>query len=156
MKTVLFFALACFLLSAVILGAEDVRSSTGLGFHAGYLSSSGYSMRFFKDGAGIQGTIGAYATKKESAFNLGINGIAVLDEFSKGRFYVIGGGSIRNYSNKTVVGEEKNRWTLGAGLGLEWILSKNLRVSLELPITWNWKDEIIMWIPMGGLYYYLK
>lgn len=50
----------------------------------------------------------------------------------------------------------ENRWTAGAGLGVELGFGKNFRVALELPITYNWEQRIVMYIPQIGLYYYFK
>jgi hypothetical protein len=35
-------------------------------------------------------------------------------------------------------------------------LGKNFRVALELPITYNWEQRIVMYIPQIGFYYYFK
>ncbi|HOY85767.1 MAG TPA: hypothetical protein PLQ80_10790 [Candidatus Syntrophosphaera sp.] len=50
----------------------------------------------------------------------------------------------------------EHRWTAGAGLGVELAFGKNFRVALELPITYNWEQRIVMYIPQIGLYYYFK
>jgi hypothetical protein len=50
----------------------------------------------------------------------------------------------------------EHHWTVGAGLGAEIALGKQFRVALELPITYNWENRIIMYIPQIGIYYYFK
>ena len=156
MKKFIFLTLAAGILLAVPLIAEEKNSTLGLGIHAGTLTSAGYSMRYFGDRVGIQGTVGAYKYSGETNFNLGLNLITVLQEFPAGRLYTIAGGSYRYFSDTYDFGEVNNRWTVGAGLGFELITVKNLRIALELPITYDWKGNLVMWIPMGGIYYYLK
>lgn len=156
MRIIYWLTFGLLVMASVPLTGVEYLEQLGLGVHAGHMSSSGYSIRSFQDKLGIQGTIGAYATKNESSFNLGICGIAVLDEFERGRLYLIAGGSFRAFSDKEDDNEEHNRWTLGIGPGVELILGRNVRFTAELPITLNWQKYIVMWIPMAGLYYYFK
>ena len=108
----------------------------------------------------------------------------VLMQKDRGRLYVMAGGSYKYYRQNTftknyrwVTVEDtldwdhyepvdnsepisksklEHRWTAGAGLGVELGLGKNFRVALELPITYNWEQRIVMYIPQIGFYYYFK
>lgn len=118
---------------------------------------------------------------RESAVNFGLNYIHVLDKFSSGRFYVTIGGSYKYFyetyhtvdyaldstytdwyyytevpgSRKKHVDDE-HRWTVGAGPGVEFWLGKKFSLAMELPITFNWKKEVVMYMPQVGVYYYFK
>ncbi len=116
---------------------------------------------------------------RESAINIGFNYLHMLDHFESGRLYVMAGGSYKYYQQKfftmdysqtgsnssyyeVIEGSRheryrvEHRWTLGAGPGLEFELGNNFRFSAELPITYNWENDIVMWIPQAGIYYYFK
>lgn len=120
---------------------------------------------------------------RTSAVTAGLNYIHVLDNFRSGRFYIIAGGSYKFHHRKVfetdylwgecpwdstyncynlVEGSEsshneiEHRWTVGAGPGIEIALGKQVRFSVELPLTYNWKNDIVMWVPQVGLYYYFK
>jgi hypothetical protein len=122
---------------------------------------------------------------KELSANLGLSYMYTIDKFKYGRVYIMAGGSYRYYQKKEfsmdyaqadsteypyeypyiyhpIDGTEKeeivreHRWTVGFGPGFEWALSKQFRLAVEVPITYNWKGDIVMWIPQVGLYYYFK
>lgn len=120
---------------------------------------------------------------RTSAISGGINYIHVLDNFKGGRFYILAGGSYKYHQQKVFSNdylwgvspwdsayycynlvddsekshyEIEHRWTVGAGPGIEIALSKQVRFSVELPLTYNWKNNIVMWVPQVGLYYYFK
>jgi len=156
MKKCKLVTLLAVIMLALPLCAEVKNSTLGLGIHAGTMTSAGYAMRYFSGKTGFQGTLGAYMFGGESNFNAGLNIIGVLNEFPLGRFYTTAGGSYRYYSNQYDLNEVNNRWTVGAGLGVELIPYKNFRIALEIPITYNWKGDLVMWYPMAGIYYYLK
>ncbi|HOZ00368.1 MAG TPA: hypothetical protein PLG20_01030 [Candidatus Syntrophosphaera sp.] len=118
---------------------------------------------------------------RQTAANIGANYIYVLDKFKNGRVYIMGGGSYKYYQQKRFTSDYQlvndgqyynhyepvpdteaihtkieHRWTIGAGPGFEWAFSKQFRVAVEVPITFNWKHDIVMWIPQAGIYYYFK
>ena len=116
---------------------------------------------------------------REAAVNLAANYLFMLDHFKTGRLYLIGGGSYTYYQKRVyskqyrqqtpgsayyeaIDGTEsdylkrEDRWTVGFGPGFEIILGKQFRFSIEVPITYNYKDEIVMYIPQAGIYYYFK
>ncbi len=118
---------------------------------------------------------------KEGSVILGLNYMYMLDHFRSGRLYIFGGGSYQYYqkrthymdfqrvpdgtdgqhfiavpNTKTSELERQHRWTVGVGPGFEFDLGSQFRMSFELPITYNWKDDIVMYIPQAGLYYYFK
>lgn len=115
----------------------------------------------------------------DTSLNTAINGIMFLDHFRKGRMYLIGGASYTYYREKkffadyervpgmynqyilrpnTETSEQntEHRWTAGFGPGIEFAISKHFHMSFEMPITYNYKDEIVMYIPQVGFYYYFK
>lgn len=115
----------------------------------------------------------------DTSLNTALNGILFLDHFRKGRMYLIGGAAYTFYREKRFFSEyqrvpgsygqyelrpntetsEQNtehRWTAGFGPGIEFAVSKHFHMSFEMPITYNYKDEIVMYIPQVGFYYYFK
>ncbi len=163
MNVRLLLAVMLLLLLALPLYAENENSKTALGFHAGTSTGVGYAMRWMGPEVGVQATFGAYAINESSAINFAVNGMGILDEFRYGRIYIMAGGMVKyyhhdKYEDPYYPEEEinENRWCVGVGPGLEWILSKQFRLALEIPITYNWKNDIIMYIPQGGIYYYFK
>jgi len=120
-------------------------------------------------------------TKKgrSTSGTMALNGLIMLDHFNRGRLYIMAGGSYtyhreRVYSarynrvsagsytynlvpdSKTSTRKTENRWTMGIGPGIELGLSRHFRISFEVPITYNYDDEIIMYIPQVGFYYYFN
>lgn len=114
---------------------------------------------------------------KRGAVILGLNYLYMLDHFRSGRLYIFSGGSYQYFQERVymvdytsdgvynyVIDESsrrnelrrENRWTVGVGPGFELELGSQFRFSFELPITFNWKDDIVMYIPQAGLYYYFK
>lgn len=140
--------------------AGENKSKTGMGFHAGTSTGIGYAMRFMSEQKSLGGqvTLGAIATKDFSMFNLGANLIGVIDNFKSGRFYVMAGGMIGSSSDENEYGEDvtNSYWCFGVGPGVELELFKNIRFAVELPFTYNNDNELIMYIPQGGIYYYFK
>jgi len=45
---------------------------------------------------------------------------------------------------------------IGAGLGIGYKLSNNVRIHLEMPITFASNGNIYMYIPQGGIHYYFR
>lgn len=118
---------------------------------------------------------------RKTVGTIAINGIFVLDHFNRGRFYVMGGASVVNgkkkefsaqykdvsygtwkryerVSDEPIKSDFKNvmDWTLGIGPGLEFSLTRHFRIALEVPVTYDSNDDIIMYIPQVGFYYYFK
>jgi len=210
-KKILLLGLA--LMASLALGALEFNSDSAIGIHFGSSTGSGYAMRWFGAKNGLQATFGAYTLGsnkvrferdlydwdneyygdslitvdqggRETAVNLGVNYMLVLDRFQEGRVYIMGGGSYKYFKEKRFSMDyalqqeqgmedyyehyeqvpnslsERNvvqhRWTVGAGPGFEWALNKQFRMAVELPITYNWKHNIVMWLPQAGLYYYFK
>lgn len=108
-----------------------------------------------------------------------LNGLIMLDHFNRGRLYIMAGGSYTYYREKrfsalyqkvndqsynyrlvpnsvSSVKNTEHRWTAGIGPGVELGLSRHFRISFEVPITYNNDDEIIMYIPQVGFYYYFN
>lgn len=110
----------------------------------------------------------------------GLNYIYILDESSKSRFFVALGGSYkigrenvytRRYNridnsyyeyalDYSVPMKEELRktdlWTVGAGPGFEFVLDRHFRFTIDLPITYNSDEDIVMYIPQVGLHYYFR
>jgi hypothetical protein len=113
-------------------------------------------------------------------FNLGANGILPLSRTSSMLFYLHGGinwqytdqqvynqeyiydyssGSTNYYDQSgdpTISHKIKSYANIGVGPGFEFFIGKNLKLALELPITYTGNNEFYMYIPQAGLYYYFK
>jgi hypothetical protein len=64
-------------------------------------------------------------------------------------YYEPSGGVYSSHKVKSYV-------NYGIGPGVELLAGKYFKLSLELPITYTGNDELIMYIPQAGLYYYFK
>lgn len=117
---------------------------------------------------------------RKSSMSVGLNYVNILESNRSSRFYLSMGGAytikrdkeitrsynrINNnyyeYQLNTVVPEIKNtvkddKWTVGGGPGFELTLDKHFHFTIDLPLTYNSDEEIIMYIPQVGLYYYFK
>lgn len=117
---------------------------------------------------------------RKSAMSVGLNYINILDSSRSSRFYLAIGGAytikrdkdiVRSYNRinnnyyeyqldttvpavKTTLNRDK--WTVGGGPGFELTLDKHFRFTFDLPFTYNSDEEMIMYIPQVGLYYYFK
>ncbi|HOH47041.1 MAG TPA: hypothetical protein PLX59_04315 [Candidatus Cloacimonadota bacterium] len=117
---------------------------------------------------------------RKTSLTAGLNYIHILDESAKTRFFIALGGSYkiarekifaRRYNRITStyyeyeldytvpMSEEihkKDVWTVGAGPGFEFVLDRHFRFTIDLPITYNSDEEIVMYIPQVGLHYYFR
>ena len=117
---------------------------------------------------------------RKSSMSVGLNYINILEGNRSSRFYLSMGGAytikrdkeftrsynrINNnyyeYELNAVVPEIKStknddKWTVGGGPGFELTLDKHFRFTIDLPLTYNSEEDIIMYIPQVGLYYYFK
>ncbi|HPV14755.1 MAG TPA: hypothetical protein PL126_03795 [Candidatus Cloacimonadota bacterium] len=130
----------------------------------------------------VNGHIWRKISGRSTKAAIGLNGIMVLDRFNKGSFYVVGGGSMTT-GKKTVFsakyllsysGSDSNSyrrvamepiksekvnvhdWIVGVGPGIELALTRHFRLAFEVPITYDDSDDIVMYIPQVGFYYYFK
>lgn len=112
--------------------------------------------------------------------NLGVNLYKQLHQSRKSRFYLLAGTAAYLFSEEVseqdysyddtdsvwvktgqVRHEQNNDFTLnlGAGFGIEYKLSENIRLNLEWPLTFSFSDgdmNIYMYIPQGGIHYFFK
>lgn len=155
--------------------------NTSMGFHFGTSTGSGYSVRHWTNTNGYQITIAAYAygsrnpeydnndfyddnykNARKQTGTLGLNYLWNLQKTKDYHFYIISGGSYslqkvkRYYAPEDHKWVNDNKWTVGAGPGFEMMLAERFHVSVELPITYNHKDDIVMYIPAVGVYYYFR
>lgn len=123
----------------------------------------------------------AYSRKGiKTSMSAGLNYIHVIDKSRSSTFYIVAGGSIglhnqkmyRRYYDQSSPGsssytldlsipaesyrDKETRWTLGAGPGFELALDKHFKFSIDLPFTVNSDEEMVMYVPQVGLYYYFK
>lgn len=54
------------------------------------------------------------------------------------------------------VKDNKFTFFAGVGLGIEYSITDNIRIHLEMPITIVDNGNIFMYIPQGGIHYYFK
>ncbi|MCB5265506.1 MAG: hypothetical protein LHW41_04605 [Candidatus Cloacimonetes bacterium] len=176
-KKILIVLMVC---ASAQLAAMDTYN-TAIGLHFGTSSGNGYSIRKWGDSNAYQVTFAAYATGKRdpiyqnSDFNnhefrtarknsvsMGVNYLWGLHDAERYKFYVMTGMSyimrkVKRYyapdDNKWV---RDDRWTIGAGPGFEFEFSDRFHVCIELPMSYNDRDDITMYIPSGGFYYYFK
>lgn len=118
---------------------------------------------------------GSYTTTAEgrrTALEFAANYLHTLDEYPNGKLYIMAGGSCRyiqkrmfkvdvinnqtNWDTERSYLKQELRWTIGAGPGFEIGYNSKFRFALEVPLTYNWKDEIVMYIPQAGIYYYFR
>ena len=117
---------------------------------------------------------------KNSWANIGFNYFKPLHRAERSQFYAFVGGS--TYFNSEEYQERKYQWVLksdstytytqigdavdkreteldifvGIGLGLDYQITENIRLALELPLTISDEGHIWMIIPQGGIHYYFK
>jgi hypothetical protein len=136
---------------------------------------------YFYDASSQDSVITYERNGREKSFTGAINYLLFLDDFKTGRLYLMMGGAYTynerkvfsmDYRRDSVYGNSyyynvipdtdknwikaENRWTVGIGPGFDFSLGKKFRLSFEVPLTYNFKDEIVMYIPQVGLYYYFK
>lgn len=130
----------------------------------------------------VTGHIWRKLSGRSTKAEIGLNGIIMLDHFNKGRFYLIGGGAMTSgkkkvfsakykleyagtsssrYSRVSTVPikseyEKVKDWIVGIGPGVELSITRHFRLAFEVPITYDDRDDIVMYIPQVGFYYYFK
>lgn len=159
----------------------EKQYTTAIGLHFGTSTGNGYSFRKWGEDIGYQITFSAYSTgdknpdytssdftnhdyrdARKNSINLGVNYLWQLLESDSYKFYIISGGSFTyrrvkryaRYDDSRWV--QDNRWALGVGPGFEFEFSDRFHVCIEMPMTYNQKDDITPFIPSGGFYYYFK
>lgn len=160
-KKILVVLFVC--LSAHLAGLD--KYNTAMGVHFGTSTGNGYSVRNWGKSNAYQLTFAAYTSGKrnsthnprKNSISLGANYLWGLHDSEHYNFYIISGMA---YTVRRVkedgIWESDDRWTAGAGPGFEFEFSDRFHVSIELPMTYNYKDDITMYIPSAGFYYYFK
>jgi hypothetical protein len=160
-KKILIVLFVC--VSAHLAGLD--KYSTAMGVHFGTSTSSGYSIRKWGESNAYQLTFAAYTSKndhplgitRKNSISTGANYLWGLHDSERYKFYLMTGMS---YTIRRVkedgLWKSDDRWTVGAGPGFEFEFSDRFHVCIELPMTYNNKDDITMYIPSGGFYYYFK
>ncbi len=116
-----------------------------------------------------------YGTESKSGRKLrvsaGLNYLQVIKSTAQHRFYIHLGGAYyiarnttlyQNYIQTEPAGDvykrttNKDRWCVGIGPGLETNPRKNVRMTLELPVTVDNEGNLIMYYPQLGIYYYFR
>jgi len=168
------------LFAACSLMAES-KYHTAMGLHFGISTGNGYSVRTWGTDNAYQFTFAAYATgdkdpdykpsdfynhdyrdARKNSLSLGVNYLWGLLRAESYDFYLITGGSftyrkVKRYSSAyDSRWVQDNRWAIGVGPGFEFEFSDRFHVAIEVPMTYNHKDDITMYIPSGGFYYYFK
>lgn len=136
-----------------------------------------YSGEWYYDEDGI---FTDYSYGKSLYANLGASIYKPLHQGNKSCFYLLAGTAgyffqeeiskqdyIYNVADSVWVksgqvrNEKNNEYTfnVGAGFGIEYKLSENIRLNLEWPLVFSFLDgdmNIYMYIPQGGIHYYFK
>jgi hypothetical protein len=159
-----------------------VDSGNGLGFTAGLLSGVGIAYRrHFASRWGVQVGGVAFGDKSNLFLSVGVNVMRTLSLTQRIRFYAVFGASTfysgsEGYTYRTDCGistdpkacdpvdtgwQNSASLNFGAGIGMEFLLAKNLGLALELPITMmlDINDQGVEFgrvypIPTGSLVYY--
>lgn len=163
----------------------EADSGNGLGFTAGLLSGVGLAYRrHFANKWGVQVGGIAFGDKSSLLLSLGVNVMRTLSMTQKIRFYAVFGASTfysgsQGYDYAAVPVDcyssadpkacdpRETGWqnsaslNFGAGIGMEFMLAKNLGLALELPVTvmLDITDTSLVFgrvypIPTGSLVYY--
>jgi hypothetical protein len=169
-----------FLCGLAALSAIE-KYNTAMGLHFGETTGNGYSIRNWGDTNAYQITFAAYATgdrnpeydhydftgtdyrnARKNSISLGVNYLWGLLNAERYNFYLISGMSYtfrsvkRYYAPSDSKWVRDDRWAVGAGPGFEFEVSDRFHVCIEIPMKYNHKDDITMYIPSGGFYYYFK
>lgn len=169
-----------FLIVLAQLSAMD-KYNSAMGIHIGASTGNGYSFRKWGETSAYQLTFSAYATGEKdpnytssdftdhdyrNARKMNITfggnylwGLLTADHYN---FYLMTGMSYtfrkvkRYYSVVDSKFVRDDRWAIGVGPGFEVEFSDRFHLSIELPITYKQNDDITMYIPCAGFYYYFK
>jgi hypothetical protein len=158
---------------------RDAATSPGMGFSAGALSGVGIAYRrHFANRWGIHVSGIAYGDATMVWSNVGVNFMRTMSLTARTRFYIVTGvaafydGSEQsNYVEVPACPMEKpncdpyaelgSEWVnsvtlnFGAGIGMEFLLTKNLGLAIELPITIMLGISDSAWAPgarLNGIY----
>lgn len=163
----------------------EADSGNGLGFTAGLLSGVGLAYRrHFASKWGVQVGGIAFGDKSNLMLSLGVNVMRTLSMTQKIRFYAVFGASTfysgsqgydyaavpvdcHSSADPKACDPRETGWqnsaslNFGAGIGMEFMLAKNLGLALELPVTvmLDITDTSLAFgrvypIPTGSLVYY--
>lgn len=139
-----------------ICSAEVQRS---LGVSSGLLTAGGFSYRQFNQQTGYQINFIAIGTKEYFPILLGSKILRSFHETDFSKIYYLAGGSITSITgsdsdNETIV-------NIGGGIGFEFTLKSNLRLSFDIPCTFidifdnaDIEINVISLVPDIGLHYY--
>jgi hypothetical protein len=154
---------------AVLFGVTHLMAfdkyNTAMGLHFGTSTGSGYSVRSWQENMGYQITLAAYTSnsntpRAKKTASLGLNFLLPLLNTETYNFYLMAGASyvyrIKRKADSDSSWERDDKWTLGVGPGFEFALSDRFHLSIEVPMTVNSDEDIDMYIPSAGIYYYFN
>ncbi|HQQ67338.1 MAG TPA: hypothetical protein PLX77_00780 [Candidatus Cloacimonadota bacterium] len=109
-----------------------------------------------------------YKNSRKQTGNFAVNYLWDLQRTNEYHFYLITGGNytiqkVKRYhkpisSSYPILSEwvNNNKWAIGVGPGFELKLAERFHFTCELPITFNQRDDIVMYVPAIGVYYYFR
>ncbi len=144
------------LLIITILPAES-RHNLGIAF--GVASGSGFSYRHFNETFGFQTNFIGIGTKEYFYVPIGIKAMKPFHKTASSKaYYFAATSAFLEFGSES---ENEYFISLGAGIGMEFTIIKNLHFSLDLPVTFmdifnSYSEDtrsITFPIPEIGLYY---
>ena len=91
---------------------------------------------------------------------LGLGGFLSINEITRQDWhYVIEDDSTvvyREIGDEYAADEIYVTWYLGAGIGIQWNLTENIRISAEMPVTVTNEKNVYMYVPQIGVHYYFR
>lgn len=82
-----------------------------------------------------------------------------IDYYTEYKYFLNTSDSTYTYEDVSPRKKEvttKTTFRIGAGIGIEYKLTENIRLALDLPITFADDGRITMILPEGGVYYYYR
>lgn len=142
------------ILSISICMAKENKS---LGIAIGPSAGSGISYRTFNNESGLEINYIGIGSNTNFVIFGGAKYMMLLNSTEVSRFYYFGAGSTLTDISKS--SDTFIYFNIGAGVGFEYTLVNNLRLSLDMPLTiWNILESddrmIFTVIPDIGIHYY--
>lgn len=147
------------LLILVMITISWAESNHNLGIAFGVASGSGFSYRHFNETFGYQANFIGIGTKEYFYIPFGIKAMKPFHETAFSQAYYFAASSV--FLDIGTESENNYFVSIGAGIGMEFTITRNLLFSLDLPLTIidifkTYSEDtrsIIYPIPEIGLYY---
>lgn len=143
---------------------NPLRLTKGFGFAIGTISGSGFSYRLMplSGGIGFQGGIIGFKTEDESYFNVGFEGLYVLNRVQTHALYLLAGLSYTRTADRSDSSGTPDSWevesgiSVGGGMGISYNFSRWERIWWSGDLVLRYYRDTLLPMPQFAVHYFFR